>query len=66
MRSHEIVWPRGDLVAEAKPSGGVAPLTPRQARVRQRKRDRALLHVADVQADNAEGLRVAKAKLSEV
>ena len=58
--------PRGDAVVETKPTGGVAPLTPRSARGRQRTRDRALLHVADVRVDNAEGLRVAKAKLSDI
>jgi hypothetical protein len=69
MRWHEIVSPRDAAIAEATAkggSGGVAPLSPAQSRARQRKRERAIGHVADVQAANAERLRAAKAKLSEV
>jgi hypothetical protein len=58
-----------ELLGEVKPSGGiggVAPLTPKQARVRKGKQDKAGVRVRDVQAANAVRVAAAQHKAAEV
>lgn len=56
-------------IVEAKPSGstgGVAPLSPKQARKRAERKARADQHVADVRSANAARLQTAQHKAAEI
>ncbi len=56
-----------EIMAEAEPEptgSGAPPLTPKQARARKEKRDKADAHVQDVQAANALRLAAARRKVA--
>lgn len=55
-----------EIVAEAKPSGGVKPLTTAQMHSRKKKQDKAASNVRDVQASNAVRLGKVRQKLGDV
>jgi hypothetical protein len=68
MRWAEIISDGLDLMAEAKPSGGVPPtppMTPAKMRARQTKQDKAAAHVRDVRAANALRLQAAQRKVAD-
>lgn len=54
------------IMAEVQGRGGVKPLTPKQARAHQQRKDKAMAALRDTQASNALKLQKAQRKLSEL
>lgn len=65
MRLHEILGDSPPLF-EAKPHGGVKPLTPAQMRARQKRKDKAAANLQDTRAGNALKLQKAQRKVFDV
>jgi hypothetical protein len=53
------------VMDEAGARGSIKPLTPAQARARQKRKDNALSNLHDTQASNAIKLRTAQRKAAE-